>query len=93
MNEPPPKIMSELSRFLEEKGHFCVKITNDNTFEWCQKDICSNSNNINKYGIKKNSKFIDELISKRHSCFKIKEDDPFSEVEWCKQKNCINLES
>ena len=44
---PKPQIMDELSSFLEERGHTCVKITNNHEFIWCQQDVCSEIQKIN----------------------------------------------
>lgn len=34
--------MKELSQFLQNKGHGCIRIIGlkDHEFEWCQKDEC-----------------------------------------------------
>lgn len=43
-NEPPFSFSNEimiLSRNLDEKGHKCQQFRDDNTFHWCQQDICS----------------------------------------------------
>ena len=38
--ESHPKIMDKLAEFLKQNDHTCARIIG-NTFEWCQKDICS----------------------------------------------------
>src|SRR5579885_1326843 len=44
IKEVIPKIMKELKKFLEEKGHTCIgiEINGEPEFHWCQKDECLN---------------------------------------------------
>ena len=87
---PKPQIMGELSLFLEEKGHTCVKITNNHEFIWCQQDVCSEIQKINQQNQQqKEDDLVVDLKDKGHTCIQIKETYPTQTV-WCKQDPCKN---
>jgi hypothetical protein len=88
-----PKIMTELSNILKDRGHECVRFIgmNENIkFEWCQKDICIQKqiNDDMKKRQKKQEVLLKKLEKEGHECITIQESYPMT-VVWCGKKVCI----
>lgn len=92
--EKCPEIMIKLAKILKEHGHECVSIRgfSNQTFEWCQKDICLEilaRNDMDRIE-KEQYDFRNDLIAKGHKCIRILESYP-SQTSWCKREICQRL--
>jgi hypothetical protein len=91
--EPHPKIMDELTNFLESKGHECVRIEgiNNYTFKWCQKDICLTrlAHEQMDQREKENIEFAEQLSAQGHTCIHYLEKIPI-QISWCHENPCKN---
>lgn len=86
-----PKIVTEVSSMIQEKGHTCVRIVGSK-LDWCMKDECEEKKAREHMRKLDNEEmaFEQKLRDEGHKCISHMESYPV-QIDWCHETPCSKL--